>query len=93
VFLPFFFPADSFTPGAYFAQDTRCPAVGKRAMSSPVSARIACAAARLIPGTSSSLRAAAAKGAICSSIRPSRAAMSLVIASTRASIRLSKNAW
>ena len=31
--LPFFFPADSFTPGASLAQDTRCPAVGKRAMS------------------------------------------------------------
>ncbi|MFI6263652.1 hypothetical protein [Micromonospora sp. NPDC051006] len=43
-FLPVVVPADSFTPGANLAQDTRCPAVGKRCIWIPVSARITCAA-------------------------------------------------
>jgi len=38
--LPFDFPADSFTPGAYLAHDARFPAVGNRVMSTPISAMI-----------------------------------------------------
>jgi hypothetical protein len=52
--LALFFPADSLTPGANFAQDTRCPAVGNRLMSIPISARITQAAMALMPGISSS---------------------------------------
>ena len=58
--LPFFFPADSLTPGANLAQETRCPAVGNRAMSIPISARITHAAVALMPGISSRRCAAAA---------------------------------
>lgn len=72
-------PADSLMPGAYLAQDTRWPAAGKRVISSPVSASIACAATRLIPGTSSSFSAAAAKEAASASIRVSRSAIAAAL--------------
>jgi len=75
------------------AQETRWPAVGNRAMSIPVSARIAHAAMELMPGISSGCCAAVAKGMIISSILASSAAMSASSASTRASIFSSKNAW
>ena len=75
------------------AQETRCPAVGKRSISIPISARITHAAMALMPGISSSRCAAAVKGAIISSILPSRAAMSASMASTRASILAGRNAW
>jgi NAD(P)-dependent dehydrogenase (short-subunit alcohol dehydrogenase family) len=59
-------------------------------MSGPISARITCAAAGLMPGLSSSLATAGRKGAVCSSIFAPSAAMSALIASTRASIRCSR---
>ncbi|MGB8381117.1 MAG: hypothetical protein WCG47_07660, partial [Dermatophilaceae bacterium] len=52
----------------------------------PGSARITSAAATPTPGISSSLATASAKGAICSSVRASTAAMSAVNWSTRDSI-------
>jgi hypothetical protein len=58
----------------------------------PIPAKMACAAVRLMPGISSSLATVSAKGVICSSILASRAATSLLIASTRASILPSRNA-
>src|SRR3954470_3297934 len=43
VALAFLGPADCLSIGANFAQDTRCAAVGKTAMSTPISAMISCA--------------------------------------------------
>jgi hypothetical protein len=45
------FPALSLLLGQSPAQDSRCPALGKRLISVPISARIAAAAMRLTPGT------------------------------------------
>src|SRR6185503_4716294 len=44
-------PADSLLPGHTPAHEARCPALGKRAMSLPISARITCAVCSLTPGT------------------------------------------
>ncbi len=74
-------------------QQVRCAGVGKRVMSTPISAIIVCAAVTPMAGISSRRPTAAAKGAICSSMRASTAAMSPFIASTRDSIRVSRNAW
>jgi hypothetical protein len=41
------------TPGANFAHEARCPGVGNRVMSSPISARIAQAPVGPRPGISS----------------------------------------
>ena len=65
--------------------------VGKRPMSVPISAMIAQAAVRPTPVISSSRSAAAVKGAISSSSLRSSSAMSASSASTRASIRASRN--
>ena len=89
----FFFPADSFTPGAYFAQDTRWPEVGNLVISVPISAMMTAAATSPMPVTSSSRSAALANGAIICSITASSSAISASMASTRASILASKNAW
>ncbi len=43
-------PALSFWPGHRPAQATRCPALGKRLMSRPISARMVVAAKVLTPG-------------------------------------------
>ena len=91
--LPFFFPADSLTPGANLAQEARCPAVGNRLISVPISAMMTAAAMRPMPGISSSRATASAKGAIISSIRASSSAMSASRLSTRATILASRNAW
>ena len=92
--LPFFFPADSLTPGANLAQETRCPAVGKRVMSSADLGQDRVRGGRADAGDLiQPLATAAANGAICSSILASSAAMSALIASTRASILPSRNAW
>ena len=58
VAVAFFLPADSLTPGANFAQEARCPAVGNRVMSVPISAMMIAAATRPMPGISSSRAAA-----------------------------------
>src|ERR1039457_5484887 len=48
-----FFAPDWMVRGDSFARDTRCPGVGKTLISSPISARMAWAAWRPMPGTSS----------------------------------------
>ena len=78
-------------PGENFAQEHRCPAVGKRDMSTPISARMIAAATGPMPGISSRRAAAAAKGARYASICSSTAAMSASMPSMRASIRASRN--
>jgi hypothetical protein len=67
-----FLPPDSLLPGQTPAQEARSAAVGKRAMSSPISASTTSAARVLTPGmaTSSSMRRR--KGAICASVRSSK---------------------
>lgn len=57
---PFYFPADSLTLGANFAQEARWAAVGKRVMFSPISAMITRAAIGLMPGISLSRAMASA---------------------------------
>jgi hypothetical protein len=59
----------------------------------PISAKIAHAAVMLMPGISASRRIAAVNGAAICSIVVSRVARSVSIASTRASILASRNAW
>src|SRR5664280_2603298 len=92
-FLPCFFPADSWTVRENLAHDASCAAVGNRVMSSPTSAMITLAVVTPTPGIGSRRATASAKGAICSSIRVSTSAMSASIASIRASILVSRNAW
>src|SRR5512133_1781649 len=89
---PLGLPADSLTPGANLAHDTRCPAVGNRVMSVPSSAMSSCAASWPIPGISSSRSTASAKPAISSWILASSSARSASSASTRASILASRKA-
>jgi hypothetical protein len=79
---PFFFPADSLTPGANFAQEARWAAVGKRDMSSPISAMITRAETGLMPGIS-----------LSAPILTSSAAMSALMTSRRPSICVSRKAW
>jgi hypothetical protein len=62
-------------------------------MSSPTSAMITLAVVTPAPGIESRRATASAKGAICSSIRVSTSAMSASMASIRASILVSRNAW
>jgi len=61
-------------------------------MSVPISARIICAVTGPIPGMASSRATAGARSPIRASMRACTVAMSAVIASTRASIWVSKNA-
>jgi hypothetical protein len=61
-------PADCLAWGANLAQDTRWPAVGNRAISTPISAMISWAPVVPMPGISSSWATGRAKGAIASSI-------------------------
>jgi hypothetical protein len=77
--------------GGGFAQDVRCPAAGKRVMSSPISAMIARAAVAPVPGISSSRVIARVKGAISCSIRSSITVMSASTASIWASMRAGRN--
>ena len=62
-------------------------------MSVPISARIICAATGPIPGMASSRATAGASSPIWASMRACTVAMSAVIASTRCSIWVSRNAW
>jgi len=62
------------------------PGGGERVMPVPISARMTCAAARLMPGISSSRAIRSASGAACAAIAASRLAMSALMASTRASM-------
>ena len=78
-------------PGENFAHEHRCPAVGNRVMSTPISAMMIAAATGPIPGISSRRRTACAKGARWASIWASSTAMSASIPSMRASIRASRN--
>jgi hypothetical protein len=86
------------------AQEARWAGVGNRVMSRPISAMKIAAAVGPIPGISSSRAAASAKGArgcsagdrgtaarVCCPIWVSTAVMSRSTASTRASIRASRN--
>src|SRR6266567_8623206 len=52
--LPLRFPADCFTWGDHFAQETRWPAVGNTVISAPVSAIMSWAQTGPMPSTSSS---------------------------------------
>ena len=61
---PFVFPADWLTPGANRAQEDRCAGVGKRDMSSPISAMTVQAAVAPTPGISSRRSTTLANGAI-----------------------------
>src|SRR5512132_1930796 len=90
--LPLRLPADSLTPGANLAHDTRCPAVGNLVMSAPISAMSSCAASWPTPGISSSRSTAATNGAISSASLASSSARSASSASTRASILPSRKA-
>src|SRR5512132_1771978 len=90
--LPLRLPADSLTPGANLAHDTRCPAVGNRVMSVPSSASSRRAATWPTPGISSSRSTAPAKPAISSASLASSSARSASRASTRASILASRKA-
>ncbi len=78
-------------PGANFAHEHRCPAVGNRDISIPISAMMAAAATGPMPGISSRRAAASAKGASCASIWASTAAMSASRPSIRDNMRDSKN--
>ena len=89
--MPLVLPAEELIPGANFAHEARWPGVGNRVMSRPISAMMIAAAVGPIPGISSSRAAASAKGARWSPIWVSTAAMSASTASTRASIRASRN--
>src|SRR3954452_19530241 len=60
--LPLFLPAEDVTPGENFAHEHRCPAVGDRVMSRPISAMMTAAAPGPMPGISSRRSAACAKG-------------------------------
>ena len=51
-------PAEELMPGANFAHEHRCPAVGNRDMSTPISAMMAAAATGPMPGISSRWAAA-----------------------------------
>src|SRR4051812_18075575 len=57
-----FFPADWLTPGAKRTHEHRWPAVGKRDMSSPISARMVQAAVAPTPGISSRRATTVANG-------------------------------
>lgn len=85
-----FLPADCFARGANLAHETRWAAVGKRAMSTPISAMSSWAPVLPTPGTSSSWAIWAAKGAIASSIRAVSASIWAVSASTRSHIMRSR---
>src|SRR5512132_1962923 len=89
---PLRLPADSLTPGANLAHDTRCPAVGNRVMSVPSSAMSSCAASWPIPGISSSRSTASVNGAISSASLASSSARPASSAFTRASILPNKKA-
>src|ERR671910_2366836 len=89
---PLRLPADSLTPGANLAQETRCPAVGTLVMSAPISAMSRCAAVWPPPGISSSRSTAWARGAISSWSLASSSARSASRASTRPSILPSRKA-
>jgi len=58
-------PAEVLTPGANFAHKHRCPAGGKRAVSTPIAAMTTAAAAGPIPGISSSRRLRGERGQQC----------------------------
>ncbi len=62
-------PADSLLPGQVPAQDAKCPAVGNRLKSAPVSAMITSATRTLIPGIETIRPRAPRKGSITTSIR------------------------
>src|SRR4029450_11597265 len=91
VAVPLRLPADSLTPGANLAHQTRCPAVGNRAMSTPISAMSRCAGVWPVRGISPSRSTARANGPINASILVSSAAMSALSASIRSSILASRN--
>jgi len=86
-----FLRAEDLIPGANFAHEHRCPAVGNRVMSTPISAMMIAAATGPIPGISSSRWAAWPKGARWAWIWASTAAMSASIASILPSIWVSRN--
>ena len=92
--LPFFWSADSLTPGAKPAQDARCAGVGTRVMSRPFSAMIACASVTPTPRylIQPGHRRAERGDLVIDPIHSCTVAMSAVIASTRPSIRASRNA-
>lgn len=85
--LPFLRPADSLTPGAYLAQDERWAGVGKRVMSTPISAMITAAAVAPIPGISARRATACAKGTNSCSVRCCTASMSALSAGFRSEAR------
>ena len=69
--LGFIFPADCLARGASLAQETRCPAVGNRVMSVPISAMSSLRAGLCrCRGSHRAGPPGCAKGAIASSIRP-----------------------
>jgi hypothetical protein len=57
------------------AQEIKCPIVGKRDMSIPISATMTCAATRLTPGMVTRRAAATRKGSSAAPIWASKAAM------------------
>src|SRR3954453_14346442 len=61
--LPLLLPAEDLMPGENFAHEHRCPAVGNRVMSTPISAMMIAAATGPIPGISSRRCTAWSKGA------------------------------
>ena len=75
------------------AQETRCAAVGKAAMVTPISAMISWAERTPIPVISSSFSTAAAKGPISSSILVSSPVMSAARVSMRRSMAAQRKPW
>ena len=79
-------PADWWVCGQNLAHDTRCAAVGNRAMSTPISAISSAAATVFTPGMSASWAAGREKGPIASAMRASSAAIWALIRSMLSSI-------